>query len=286
MSTGTVDHGCDGASYRHEALFYSNFEGFVDGTLPFIRDAVAGRFAGLDLRVTPGGASSGARDPVRKLSGKARDCYACLFSCNSRGGCEECEGRGVLVTEVSYMDPIRTRCETCEGRRFKASVLAHTLRGKSIVDVLDLSAEQALEFFTERPVRGKLEALVETGLGYLGLGQTLSTLSGGERQRIKLADQLSGKGNVYLLDEPTSGLHMSDIDMLLDLLNGIVDRGNTVVVIEHNLAVVEQADWIIDLGPEGGKAGGEIVFTGVPEKLLAAENSLTGRYLQRYQQAG
>ena len=228
----------------------------------------------------------GLADPVAQPFAKANHGDASLFSFNSKGACEECEGRGVLVTEVSYMDPIRTRCETCEGRRFKASVLAHTLRGKSIVDVLDLSAEQALEFFTERPVRGKLEALVETGLGYLGLGQTLSTLSGGERQRIKLADQLSGKGNVYLLDEPTSGLHMSDIDMLLDLLNGIVDRGNTVVVIEHNLAVVEQADWIIDLGPEGGKAGGEIVFTGVPEKLLAAENSLTGRYLQRYQQAG
>ena len=124
--------------------------------------------------------------------------------------------------------------------------------------------------------------MIETGRGYLGLGQSLSTLSGGERQRIKLADRLSGTGNVYVLDEPTTGLHMSDIDMLLDLLNGMVDRGNTVVVIEHNLAVIEQADWIIDLGPDGGKNGGEVVFTGTPERLVAAEGSLTGEYLRRY----
>ena len=148
-----------------------------------------------------------------------------------------------------------------------------------------MSAEEAAGFFPERDVRTRLGALIDTGLGYLGLGQSLSTLSGGERQRIKLADQLAGTGNLYILDEPTTGLHMSDIGMLLDLLNGMVDRGNTVVVIEHNLAVIEQADWIIDLGPDGGKNGGEIVFAGTPEKLLAAENSLTGEYLRRHQSA-
>jgi excinuclease UvrABC ATPase subunit len=227
----------------------------------------------------------GLMDPVRKLFAKASGADAALFSFNSKGACGQCQGRGVLITEVSYMDPITTHCESCDGRRFSGEVLAHKLRGKSIADVLDLSAEQAAEYFTEAPVLAKVNALIETGLGYLGLGQALSTLSGGERQRIKLADRLSGGGNVYILDEPTTGLHMTDIDMLLGLLNGMVDAGNTVVVIEHNLAVIEQADWVIDLGPDGGKNGGEIVFTGTPEKLLTAESSLTGEYLKRYQQA-
>jgi excinuclease UvrABC ATPase subunit len=227
----------------------------------------------------------GLMDPVRKLFAKASGVDAALFSFNSKGACQECQGRGVIVTELSYMDPITTHCESCDGRRFQESVLAHRLRGKSVADVLEMSAEQAAGFFSERAVRTKLGALLDTGLGYLGLGQSLSTLSGGERQRIKLADQLAGTGNLYILDEPTTGLHMSDIGMLLELLNGMVDRGNTVVVIEHNLAVIEQADWIIDLGPDGGRNGGEIVFTGTPEKLLAAENSLTGEHLRRHQLA-
>jgi excinuclease UvrABC ATPase subunit len=224
----------------------------------------------------------GLMDPVRKLFAQANGVDAGLFSFNSKGACEECQGRGVLITEISYMDPIRTHCESCDGRRFKESVLVHRLRGRSVADVLEMSAEEATGFFSERAVRTKLAALIDTGLGYLGLGQSLSTLSGGERQRIKLADQLAGTGNLYILDEPTTGLHMSDIGMLLDLLNGMVDRGNTVVVIEHNLAVIEQADWIIDLGPDGGRNGGEIVFTGTPEKLLGAETSLTGEYLRRH----
>ena len=148
-----------------------------------------------------------------------------------------------------------------------------------------MTADEAAEFFTEASVRTRLAALIETGLGYLGLGQSLSTLSGGERQRIKLADRLSGTGDIYILDEPTTGLHLSDLDMLLKLIDGMVDRGNTVVVIEHNLALIEHADWVIDLGPGGGKNGGEIVFTGTPEKLCAAEDSLTGEYLRRYQSA-
>jgi excinuclease ABC A subunit len=227
----------------------------------------------------------GLMDPVRKLFARTNGVDASLFSFNSKGACEECQGRGVIITELAYMDPITTHCESCDGRRFKESVLAHRLRGSSIADVLDMTAEEAAEFFSERALRTKLGALIDTGLGYLGLGQSLSTLSGGERQRIKLADQLSGSGNIYLLDEPTTGLHLSDIGMLLDLLNGMVDRGNTVVVIEHNLAVIEQADWIIDLGPDGGKNGGEIVFTGTPRQLFDAENSLTGQFLRRRQAA-
>jgi excinuclease ABC A subunit len=223
----------------------------------------------------------GLMDPVRKLFAKANGVDAGLFSFNSKGACEECQGRGVLITEIAYMDPVTTHCESCDGRRFKESVLAHQLRGRSVADVLEMSAEEAAGFFSERAVRTMLGVLLDTGLGYLGLGQSLSTLSGGERQRIKLAGQLAGTGNLYILDEPTTGLHMSDIEMLLDLLNGIVDRGNTVVVIEHNLGVIEQADWIIDLGPDGGKDGGEIVFTGTPAALLAAESSLTGEHLRR-----
>jgi excinuclease UvrABC ATPase subunit len=223
----------------------------------------------------------GLMDPIRKLFAKANDVDASLFSFNAKGACEECQGRGVLITEVAYMDPVTTHCESCDGRRFKESVLAHRLRGGSVADVLAMSAEEAAGFFTERAVRTMLGVLLETGLGYLGLGQSLSTLSGGERQRIKLAGQLAGTGSLYILDEPTTGLHMSDVDMLLDLLNGIVDRGNTVVVIEHNLGVIQRADWIIDLGPDGGRNGGEIVFTGTPASLLGAEGSLTGEYLRR-----
>jgi excinuclease ABC A subunit len=223
----------------------------------------------------------GLMDPIRKLFAKANGVDASLFSFNANGACEECQGRGVLITELAYMDPVTTHCESCHGRRFKESVLAHRLRGRSVADVLEMSAEEAAGFFTERALRTTLGVLLETGLGYLGLGQSLSTLSGGERQRIKLAGQLAGTGNLYLLDEPTTGLHMSDVGMLLDLLDGIVDRGNTVVVIEHNLGVIERADWIIDLGPEGGRNGGEIVFTGTPAALLRAEASLTGEYLRR-----
>ncbi len=227
----------------------------------------------------------GLMDPIRKLFAKVNGVDAGMFSFNSKGACEECQGRGVIITELAYMDPVTIHCESCDGRRFKESVLAYRLRDKSVADVLEMSAEEAVEFFSERALRTKLDPLIDTGLGYVGLGQALSTLSGGELQRLKLADQLSGTSNIYILDEPTTGLHMSNIDMLLDLLNGMVDRGNTVVVIEHNLAVIEQADWIIDLGPDGGKNGGEIVFTGTPEKLLVAEGSLTGEFLRRYQSA-
>ncbi|OZM72034.1 daunorubicin resistance protein DrrC [Amycolatopsis antarctica] len=224
----------------------------------------------------------GLMDPIRQLFAKATKAAAGLFSFNSKGACAECEGRGVIITELAYMDPVTSHCEGCGGRRFDESVLAHTLRGKSIADVLEMPADEAVEFFDEPALNAKLAALVDVGLGYLSLGQSLSSLSGGERQRIKLATQLHRSGSVYVLDEPTTGLHMSDVDTLLDLLNSLVDKGNTVVVIEHNLDVVQQADWIVDLGPEGGNDGGEIVFTGTPKDLLKAKGSLTGDHLRRY----
>ncbi|MFI9203888.1 ATP-binding cassette domain-containing protein [Streptomyces sp. NPDC053048] len=227
----------------------------------------------------------GLMDPLRKLFAKASGEAPGLFSFNSKGACEECQGRGVIITELAFMDPVTTHCDSCDGRRFKDEVLAHTLRGKSIADVLEMPAEEALEFFTERALKDKLRTLTEVGLDYLGLGQPLSSLSGGELQRIKLADRLNETGSVYVLDEPTTGLHMADVDRLVALLDGMVDRGNTVVVIEHNLDVVQQADWIIDLGPEGGKDGGEIVFTGTPRQLLDDADSLTGEHLRRHRAA-
>ncbi|QIQ01835.1 ATP-binding cassette domain-containing protein [Streptomyces liangshanensis] len=220
-------------------------------------------------------------DATRKLFAKASGAPAGLFSFNSAGACGECNGRGQLITELAYMDPVRTHCEACDGRRFREDVLAHHLRGKSIADVLELPAEAAVEFFTEREIRDKLTGLLDVGLGYLTLGQSLSTLSGGERQRLKLAGQLHRSGSVYVLDEPTTGLHMSDVDTILGLMNRLVDSGNTVIVVEHNLDIVRQSDWVIDLGPDGGKHGGEIVFTGTPNDLLKAEGSATGEYLRR-----
>ncbi|MCO1580955.1 excinuclease ABC subunit UvrA [Crossiella sp. SN42] len=221
-------------------------------------------------------------DPIRKLFAKASGAQAGQFSFNSAGACEECKGRGELVTELAYMDPVRMHCESCDGRRFKAEVLAHRLRGKSIADVLELTAEDAVEFFTEPEIAGKLAGLLDVGLSYLSLGQALSTLSGGERQRLKLAGQLAGTSNIYVLDEPTTGLHMSDVDTIVALMNRLVDRGNTVIVIEHNLDIVRQADWVVDLGPGGGKHGGQVVFTGTPRELLSANDSRTGEHLRRY----
>ncbi|MDF5751350.1 excinuclease ABC subunit UvrA [Spongiactinospora sp. TRM90649] len=224
----------------------------------------------------------GLMDPIRQLFAKANGVSPGLFSFNSTGACQECQGRGVLITELAFMAPVTAHCDTCDGRRFKEEVLAHLLRGKSIADVLEMPAEVAAGFFTEPALRGKLAKLVEVGLGYLSLGQSLSSLSGGERQRLKLAGHLHRSGGVYVLDEPTTGLHMSDVDTLLALLNGMVDRGDTVILIEHNLDVIQQADWIIDLGPDGGRNGGEVIFTGSPSELLTHPDSLTAEYLRRY----
>ncbi|MFD9940834.1 ATP-binding cassette domain-containing protein [Nonomuraea sp. NPDC059023] len=235
---------------------------------------------GASTRSTPS-TYIGVMDTIRSLFAKANGVAPGLFSFNSDGACEGCQGKGVIITEVAYMDPVTTHCDTCDGRRFKESVLAHELRGKSIADVLEMAAEEAVEFFTEKAVRPKLQGLIDVGLNYLSLGQSLSSLSGGERQRIKLATQLQRTGGVYVLDEPTTGLHMSDVGTLLALMNRLVDQGNTVVVIEHNLDVIMHADWIIDLGPDGGKDGGEIVFEGTPAELLGFAGSLTGEALRR-----
>ncbi|MEV0090772.1 excinuclease ABC subunit UvrA [Streptomyces sp. NPDC050738] len=224
----------------------------------------------------------GIMDTVRKRFAQENGVDPGLFSFNSQGACALCSGRGQICTDLAFMDPVTTTCQACEGRRFDDAVLAHRVAGRSIVDVLDMTAAQALEFFADEPsLLRRLRTLNEVGLTYLTLGQPLSSLSGGERQRIKLATQLHRTGSVYVLDEPTTGLHMADVDTLVALLDRLVDAGNTVICVEHNMDVVKRADWIVDLGPDGGKNGGELVFEGTPEELLDHRKSFTAEYLRR-----
>ncbi|SKC13882.1 ATP-binding cassette domain-containing protein [Dyadobacter psychrophilus] len=223
---------------------------------------------------------TGVMDDVRKAFAKENGVSASLFSFNSQGACPNCQGLGVIYTDLAFMDGIKTPCEICEGKRFKEEVLAYKLDGKSISDILEMTVLQALDYFTQKDILHKLQAMSDVGLDYLTLGQPLSTLSGGECQRIKLASELHKKGSVYVLDEPTTGLHMSDITHLLSIMNRLVDAGNTMIVIEHNLDVIKNADWIIDMGPDGGTKGGSVVFEGTPVDLLGAKGSITSSYLK------
>ncbi|UCJ10307.1 excinuclease ABC subunit UvrA [Chitinophaga pendula] len=225
---------------------------------------------------------TGLLDPIRDLFAKANKVSASLFSANSEGACPACKGLGLTYTDLAFMDPIVTTCEVCNGRRFTPAVLKHRLRGKDISEVLEMSIGAAREFFTEVLMQPTLQRLGAVGLDYLTLGQPLHTLSGGERQRIKLANELENTGQIYVLDEPTTGLHMSDVARLTGLMNRLVDNGSSVIVIEHNLDVISQADWIIDMGPGAGRDGGQVVFEGTPSALLRHKTSLTGRFLKRY----
>jgi excinuclease UvrABC ATPase subunit len=225
---------------------------------------------------------TGIMDDVRKAFASANKVNQGLFSFNSKGACENCQGLGVVYTDLAYLDSVKLPCEVCGGRRFKEEVLAYKLNGKSIAEVLEMTVEQALDFFQLKEVVRKLQAMSDVGLNYLTLGQPLSTLSGGECQRIKLASELHKQGSIYVMDEPTTGLHMSDIGLLLAIMNRLVDSGNTVIVIEHNLEVIAHADWIIDMGPDGGTRGGQIVFEGTPGQIVNAENSITGKYLREH----
>lgn len=222
---------------------------------------------------------TGIMDEVRKVFASTNKVEPGLFSFNSKGACESCQGLGVVSVDLAYLDTVELPCEVCGGRRFKEEVLTHKLNGKSIADVLEMNVEDALEFFQKKEIVRRLQAMADVGLSYLTLGQPLSTLSGGECQRIKLASELHKKGSIYVMDEPTTGLHMSDIGHLLSIMNRLVDGGNTVIVIEHNLDVISQADWIIDLGPDGGSKGGQLVFEGTPLQIIHEEQSITGRYL-------
>ncbi|MDB5529964.1 MAG: excinuclease subunit UvrA [Devosia sp.] len=221
---------------------------------------------------------TGILDTVRKAFAKENGVEAALFSANSKGACPDCKGLGVIYTDLAHMDPVASVCETCEGKRFTDEVLQYHLRGKTISDVYTFAVDEAVGFFTEPAIAKILKGLDDVGLGYLTLGQPLSTLSGGERQRLKLAAELGKKGNIYVLDEPTTGLHMNDVDTLIGLFDRLVDAGSTVIVIEHNLDVVSRADWVIDMGPGAGQDGGTVVFEGTPEGL-AKDKGLTGRAL-------
>jgi excinuclease ABC subunit A len=233
---------------------------------------------------------TGAFTPIRDWfaglpEAKARGYQPGRFSFNVKGGrCEACQGDGVIKIEMHFLPDVYVTCDVCHGKRYNRETLDVTFKGKSIADVLDMTVEEGVDFFAAVPgVRDKLETLKQVGLGYIHIGQQATTLSGGEAQRIKLAKELSRKATgktLYILDEPTTGLHFHDVAKLLEVLHELVDQGNTVVVIEHSLEVIKTADWILDLGPEGGDGGGELVAAGTPEEIMAEPRSYTGRFLK------
>ncbi len=217
---------------------------------------------------------------IREEFAKETGSKSSLFSFNSKGACPKCKGNGFVSVEMSFLDDIHITCDECGGQKYQDDVLKLTYRGKNIYEVLEMTINSALEYFNQAQIVKRLRTLQDVGLGYLKIGQPLSTLSGGEAQRIKLASELHKEGHLYILDEPTTGLHMADIDRLSAIISRLVEQDNTVVIIEHNLDIIKQADWIIDLGPEGGAKGGEILFEGLPEDIVHCENSFTGAYLK------
>ena len=235
---------------------------------------------GTSARSTPA-TYTGVMDDIRKLFAKENGVSAQWFSFNSKGACPVCKGKGEIMPDVAFADPVAILCEECMGKRYNPTALSYPYQGKNIEEVMSLTIHQALEFFPQPKIHERLQCMLDVGLGYMTLGQPTSTLSGGEVQRLKLASELHKQGNVYVLDEPTTGLHNQDVIRLLQLLRRIVAAGNTVIVVEHRQELIVQADWIIDLGPEGGRKGGEVMFTGTPEQLLTCADSLTGRYLRK-----
>jgi excinuclease UvrABC ATPase subunit len=230
---------------------------------------------------------TGLLDPIRNAFAKANRVKPALFSANSEGACPTCNGAGVIYTDLAIMTSVATTCEDCEGKRFEASVLKYQLGGRNISEVLGMSVTEALEFFgagkaSTPPAHAILQRLADVGLGYLTIGQPLTTLSGGERQRLKLATHMAEQGGIYVLDEPTTGLHLADVEQLLGLLDRLVDSGKSVIIVEHHQGVMAHADWIIDLGPGAGHDGGRIVFEGTPADLVAARSTLTGEHLAAY----
>ena len=222
---------------------------------------------------------TGIMDEIRKIFAEENKVTAGLFSYNSEGACEACKGRGFIETDLSFMDSVETICEECGGKRFKREVLEYKYKNKSIAEVLAMTIAEAAQFFTQKEIINKLKHIADVGLHYMTLGQPLDTLSGGECQRLKLARELSKKGNIYIMDEPTTGLHMSDIKGILKIIDRLVDKSNTVIVIEHNLDVIRNADWVVDVGVEGGSRGGQILFEGTPANLKNCKESITARYL-------
>jgi len=225
---------------------------------------------------------TGLLDPIRTAFAKANGVKPALFSANSEGACPNCNGAGVIYTDLAMMAGVSTVCELCEGKRFQAAVLEYTLDGKNIAEVLAMSVAEARDFFGSGPAHAILDRMADVGLGYLSLGQPLTTLSGGERQRLKLAIHMADKGGIYVLDEPTTGLHLADVEHMLGLFDRLVDSGKTVIVIEHHQAVMAHADWIIDIGPGAGQDGGNVVFEGSPTELVSSAKTLTAQHLKEY----
>ena len=222
----------------------------------------------------------GAFDKIRDYFANEHRMHPSFFSYNSHGGCELCKGVGFIEMDMNFLGDVKIKCEACGGLRYKDKVLRYKYKGKNIAEVLTMTASEVRDFFDDKEIKGQMNLLDEVGLDYMEMGQTLDTLSGGESQRLKLASKLQAKGEFYILDEPTSGLHFADVEKLLGLLNRLVDNGNTVLVVEHNLDVIKNADWVIDLGPEGGEKGGYIFAQGTPREIIESKNSWTGKYLK------
>ena len=228
---------------------------------------------------------AGAFDRIRKYFADEHKMHPSFFSFNSHGGCELCKGVGHLEMDMNFLGDVKIKCESCGGSRYKEKVLRYKYKGKNIVEVLAMTASEIRDFFDDAEIKAQMNLLDEVGLDYMEMGQTLDTLSGGESQRLKLASKLQAKGEFYILDEPTSGLHFADVEKLLALLNRLVDNGNTVLVVEHNLDVIKNADRVIDLGPEGGEKGGRVIAQDTPAKIAVVKDSYTGQYLNRILQS-
>jgi excinuclease UvrABC ATPase subunit len=222
----------------------------------------------------------GVFDRIRDYFAHEHHMHPSFFSFNSHGGCSACKGVGFMEMDMNFLGDVKIPCEVCHGTRYKEKVLRYAYNGKTIVEVLAMTAAEVYEFFDDAEIRAQMQLLMDVGLSYIEMGQTLDTLSGGESQRLKLASRLQQKGEFYILDEPTSGLHFADVEKLLVLLNQLVDAGNTVFVVEHNLDMIRNSDWVIDLGPEGGDAGGYLVAEGTPKEITKVKASYTGKYLK------
>ena len=233
---------------------------------------------GISLRSTPATYLEVA-DDIRKLFAKVNKTKADLFSFNGKGGCPVCQGKGVIVSDMAFMDAIETTCEACGGLRYSNEVLSYKVNGMNIAEVMDMTANKASEIFAGTIIAEKLEPLRKVGLGYLHLNQSLSTLSGGELQRIKLASYLRDAGKIFIMDEPSDGLHLNDIKRILDLFDTMVEAGNTIFLIEHNLEMLKQCDYLIELGPGGGAMGGKVIFAGTPKQMLTCKESVTAPYM-------
>ena len=240
--------------------------------------AISQKNIGISLRSTPA-TYMDISDPIRKLFADENRISISNFSFNSRGACPECKGKGVIITDMSFMEDIVTVCEKCRGTRYNDDTLKYKFKGKNIAEVMGMSVSKAIDFFEGQYFAKLLLNLKRVGLGYLHLNQSLSTLSGGELQRLKLASHLDGKGTIYILDEPAGGLHMEDVKTLIKLFNDLVNNGNSVIIAEHNIAIIKQADWLIEMGPEGGLNGGKVIFSGTPAEMLNSTESITKRYL-------